>query len=179
MGRLWSDLGLIKIIRRLAKYWALKRRKNRTGWVMLRKYSSSIHQMVPKWSLRHVLTQENKFIWVSAKFGGSPCPISWSFIPQLLSTEIDAKIIFCYFHLQRNLKGIFYNLKSLKVPETAPPPRLFSLLWLNQLSKQCLYIGFCRSSHPLMSGTWTVITNTSFIVNSHSHRRDQLQRMKI
>ena len=121
MGRLWSDLGLIKIIRRLAKYWALKRRKNRTGWVMLRKYSSSIHQMVPKWSLRHVLTKENKFIWVSAKFGGSPCPISWSFIPQLLSTEIDAKIIFCYFHLQRNLKGIFYNLKSLKVPETAPP----------------------------------------------------------
>ena len=122
MGRLWSDLGLIKIIRRLAKYWALKRRKNWTGWAMLRKYSSSIHQMVPKWSLRHVLTKENKFIWVSAKFGGSPCPISWSFIPQLLSTEIDAKIIFCYFHLQRNLKGIFYNLKSLKVPETAPHP---------------------------------------------------------
>ena len=128
MGRLWSDLGLIKIIRRLAKYWALKRRKNWTGWVMLRKYSSSIHQMVPKWSLRHVLTKENKFIWVSAKFGGSPCPISWSFIPQLLSTEIDAKIIFCYFHLQRNLKGIFYNLKK--------PPIVNVLLgWGETLSK--------------------------------------------
>ena len=36
--------------------------------------SKSIHQVGPKWSIRDVLSKENSFIWVSAKFGGVPLP---------------------------------------------------------------------------------------------------------